>query len=97
MKLFLRSGTDYVEREATADEFRAERSRVFDTRDDKGMILNPLFWPNHPVQTVKRDDGETGYLLDRGGVPSFRVHFHESSWTDYETVDAMLGDGWRID
>lgn len=73
----------------------------------KRFIQNPGMWPQWPVLPLKkltRDWYEFGYLIaEEGGVsPIVRLGniftmSEKDPVREYDSIDAMLTDGWMVD
>jgi hypothetical protein len=82
-------------------------------RVDKKFILNPSKWPNWPILPMKKSDGhgDNSYalLVEIGAGDTWQrtlylnaVLFAVKGLNEYEkkvydSIDAMLNDGWIID
>jgi hypothetical protein len=75
-------------------------------RNDKEMILHPEWWPLGSYLPVKKRDPfpeqNTGIIVD--GHPTIVLigtigltDFGKSPTKSYESVDALLADGWLVD
>lgn len=92
------------------DEKTGRRVPPFDREDHKWMILNQDAWPQWPRLPVKRTSAEpmfgiipgTGLASDyEDGAPikvlTGVMFLPPEGEIAYETVDALLDDGWEVD
>lgn len=73
----------------------------------KLMMQSPDYWQRWPLLPVKRDigkDREVGVLLDRKPYLVYLVNLWAvqdgldgAESIEYESVDAVLADGWIVD
>jgi len=72
------------------------------------MMTSPQKWPQWPQLPVKRHrDGQSDFgvmVEDVGGVVPdvyrknlFQKFTQDTPKTSYESMDALLADGWRVD
>lgn len=71
---------------------------------DLAMLRNPDDWTFWPFLPVKRNGGkELGYILAgelrvyHTNLFSDKPRILEASYTSYESFEALLADGWRVD
>lgn len=85
------------------------KEQVMRERDDRTMILTPSYWSGYVLPLKQRQAGHqparVGYIMEPSfGKPQFRL-YHGNIWsvaddatfTDYESVEALLADGWVVD
>jgi hypothetical protein len=74
------------------------------------VLSDPLTWPLRPLLPLSRDvEGnwpELGFLVAAGGPVVYRGSIYDIppgldlsrfKSTEYETLDAVLADGWKVD
>lgn len=70
-----------------------------DTRDDLGMMKRPDLWPLWPHLPVKKGPWVTGVITEGENGEGWPYVFgHDGSdIAGYETLEALLADGWVVD
>ena len=72
------------------------------------MMASPDYWGRWPLLPIKRDigkDREVGVLLDRKPYLVYLVNLwaipedtlEGMPFIEYESIDAVLADGWKVD
>ena len=74
------------------------------------VLSNPSTWPLRPLLPLSRSGAdawpELGFLVASGGPVVYRGSIYDIppgldlsgfKSTEYETLDAVLADGWRVD
>jgi len=81
--------------------------------EDKKMILSPELWPKGPILPMTRLDGSKNFgkelgiifkgdlnivrLTDMFSVPQTAHELNRVPCIIYDSIDAMLADGWVVD
>jgi hypothetical protein len=82
------------------------RARAVRLRDSVEFIKHPEWWSYWPkTLPLEKNNGELGFMLHIDGEPQFRVrlgnmfarNFFGAQFKDYDSAEAIVADGWRVD
>lgn len=76
--------------------------------DDAAFIRDDDSWPNWPLLPIKRpkkDEGWPETALITAGEKTVVIHagmfdgqgIHDAKRTSYDSIEALVADGWRVD
>lgn len=90
----------------------SERKRILETKDDAMMMRHPILWDMFPFLCLARGEGhpltrELAVLHEKEGFTVIignliimvddESYFKQCPRKPYESPEAIIADGWRVD